>query len=184
MAFVEIRAQHKEGAAVKFIRSRLQFARTKIEGPAKASVETTMVEILPAIEVTMKSARMFPLRDVVTIVDILDKSIATEDAKKAIMDAVYAKANVSGSDTGCEKKKQAMRFPENYQSEESSAVYTMPGATVYERLFAAAVRCRALDCINLDEPSKANVAAIALSKDGINDPETALQHTVTNVSLH
>ena len=75
MAFVEITAKHKDGAAVKFIRSRLQFARTKIEGFAKASVETTMVEVLPTIEVAIKSVPMIPLRDVETIVDIVIRAL-------------------------------------------------------------------------------------------------------------
>ena len=47
-----------------------------------------MVEVLPTIEFTIKSVPMIPLRDVETIVDIVDNSTATEDAKKVIMDAV------------------------------------------------------------------------------------------------
>ena len=168
----------KDGVVVKFIRSRLEFARTKVEGPAKTSVETTLTEILPSIHNTVKMVPTIPLGDVQIIADILVESIATEDAKKVIMDAVYAKVNVSGPSPG-EKTKQKIQFPENYQTKDVWTLYGKFGATTYARLFGAAMRLRYIGCVNLDEPSYARMAAIALSEDGLTDVQAALENTQT-----
>ena len=77
-----------EAVIVKFIRTRLEWARVRIQGPMQKDLDSTIDIILPAITKTIGRVGHIDVNAAETITAMLATSVMSEAGEKEILEAV------------------------------------------------------------------------------------------------
>ncbi len=166
----------KESAIVHLLRSRISYARMKIEGPMKQGEDVVIPEAVSAIVKCMQKVKQVSVEDGEALQHLLRESTFPDYAPKTILDAIDAKVDLGGGENTQREPRQTLLFPEEWQSEKCWHIY-FHEKSVDTRLMCMARRLRVVGGHHLTEPSYSAAAAVALCANAGIDATEALRNT-------